>query len=101
MIAAGEIESVGRDVLFKPGDQVFGMDGFRVGDTPRRWCWPARRSSLDMQPQYEESAALPTRVARLVFHASFEGVKGAGAGLRSFGAIGSPAVKMAGISAPR
>src|SRR5436853_7153991 len=32
MIAAGEIESVGREVVsFKPGDQVLGMDGFRAG----------------------------------------------------------------------
>ena len=32
MIAAGEIESVGREVTScRPGDQVFGMDGFRAG----------------------------------------------------------------------
>jgi len=62
MIAAGEIESVGRDVTsFKPGDQVFGMDGFRAGTYAEKVCWPAS-SSLALRPAnltYDESAALP------------------------------------------
>ena len=62
MIAAGEIESVGREVTsFKPGDQVFGMDGFRAGTYAERVCWPAS-SALALRPAnltYEESAALP------------------------------------------
>ena len=62
MIAAGEIESVGRDVtLFKPGDQVFGMNGFRAGTYAEKVCWPAS-SALELRPAnltYEESAALP------------------------------------------
>jgi len=62
MIAAGEIESVGREVTsFKPGDQVFGMDGFRAGTYAEKVCWPAS-SSLALRPAnltYEESAALP------------------------------------------
>src|ERR1700694_912476 len=62
MIAAGEIESVGREVsAFKPGDQVFGMDGFRAGTYAEKVCWPAS-SALAIRPTnltYEESAALP------------------------------------------
>jgi NADPH:quinone reductase-like Zn-dependent oxidoreductase len=62
MIAAGEIESVGRDVTsFKPGDQVFGMDGFRAGTYAEKVCWPAS-SALALRPAnltYKESAALP------------------------------------------
>src|SRR5207248_4810163 len=62
MIAAGEIESVGREVtLFKPGDQVFGMNGFRAGTYAEKVCWPAS-SALALRPAnltYEESAALP------------------------------------------
>jgi NADPH:quinone reductase-like Zn-dependent oxidoreductase len=62
MIAAGEIESVGREVTsFKPGDQVFGMDGFRAGTYAEKVCWPAT-SALARRPAnltYEESAALP------------------------------------------
>ena len=62
MIAAGEIESVGREVTsFKPGDQVFGMDGFRAGTYAEKVCWPAS-SMLAHRPAnltYEESAALP------------------------------------------
>src|ERR1700682_1442177 len=62
MIAAGEIESVGREVTsFKPGDQVFGMDGFRAGTYAEKVCWPAS-SSLALRPTnltYEEPAALP------------------------------------------
>src|SRR5258708_15192445 len=62
MIAAGEIESVGCEVTtFKPGDQVFGMDGFRAGTYAEKVCWPAS-SALALRPAnltYEESAALP------------------------------------------
>ena len=62
MIAAGEIESVGREVTsFKPGDQVFGMNGFRAGTYAEKLCWPAS-SALALRPAnltYEESAALP------------------------------------------
>ena len=61
MIAAGEVESVGREVTsFKPGDQVFGMDGFRAGTYAEKVCWPS--SALALRPAnltYEESAALP------------------------------------------
>src|SRR2546430_2832412 len=61
MIAAGEIESVGREgTLFKPGDQVFGMNGFPAGTYPENGGWPAR-SALALRPAnltYEESAAL-------------------------------------------
>jgi len=61
MIAAGEIESVGRDVTsFKPGDQVFGMDGFRAGTYAEKVCWPSL--ALALRPAnltYEEAAALP------------------------------------------
>jgi NADPH:quinone reductase-like Zn-dependent oxidoreductase len=62
MIAAGEIESVGREVTsFKPGDQVFGMDGFRAGTYAEKVCWSAS-AALALRPAnltYEESAALP------------------------------------------
>ena len=62
MIAAGEIDSVGRDVTsFRPGDQVFGMDGFRAGTYAEKVCWPAS-SALALRPAnltFDESAALP------------------------------------------
>jgi NADPH:quinone reductase-like Zn-dependent oxidoreductase len=62
MIAAGEIESVGREVTaFKRGDQVFGMNGFRAGTYAEKVCWPAS-SALALRPAnltYEEAAALP------------------------------------------
>jgi len=62
MIAAGEIESVGREVTsFKPGDQVFGMDGFRAGTYAEKVCWP-ETAALAFRPAnltYEECAALP------------------------------------------
>jgi NADPH:quinone reductase-like Zn-dependent oxidoreductase len=62
MIAAGEIESVGRDVTsFKPGDRVFGMDGFRAGTYAEKVCWPetAALAPLPANLTFEESAALP------------------------------------------
>src|SRR5207237_2045048 len=46
---------------FKPGDQVFGMNGFRAGAYAEKVCWPAS-SALALRPAnltYEESAALP------------------------------------------
>src|SRR2546430_9382892 len=59
MIAAGEIESVGREVTsFKPGDQVFGMDGFRAGTYAEKESWPAS-SALSLRPSnltYEVTA---------------------------------------------
>src|SRR5207237_5627911 len=90
MIAAGEIESVGREVTsFKPGDQVFGMNGFRAGAYAEKVCWPAS-SALALRPAnltYEESAALPYGGAnRVVLRASAEGwEEPAAAGLWSFG----------------
>ncbi len=62
MIAAGEIESVGREVTsFKPGDQVSGMDGFRAGTYAGKVCWPATAAlaPLPANLTYKESAALP------------------------------------------
>jgi len=62
MIAAGEIESVGRDVTsFKPGDRVFGMDGFRAGTYAEKVCWPATAAlaPLPANLTFEEAAALP------------------------------------------
>jgi NADPH:quinone reductase-like Zn-dependent oxidoreductase len=62
MIAAGEIESVGRNVTsFKPGDRVFGMDGFRAGTYAEKVCWPATSAlaHLPANLTFEESAALP------------------------------------------
>src|SRR4029077_3662673 len=62
MIASGEVESVGRDVTaFKPGDQVFGMDGFRAGAYAEMVCWP-ESAAIAIRPAnltYDESAALP------------------------------------------
>ncbi len=62
MIAVGEIESVGREVTsFKPGDQVFGMDGFRAGTYAEKVCWPATSAlaPLPANLTFEKSAALP------------------------------------------
>src|SRR5260370_4092850 len=62
MIAAGEIESVGREVTsFKPGDKVFGMDGFRAGTYAQNVCWPATAAlaPLPANLTFDESAALP------------------------------------------
>ena len=62
MIVAGEVEAVGRSVTkFKPGDQVFGMDGFRAGTYAEEVCWPAT-AALALKPAnltFEEAAALP------------------------------------------
>ncbi len=62
MVAAGRIESVGRNVTsFKPGDEVFGMDGFRAGTYAEKVCWPAS-TTLALRPArltFDEAAALP------------------------------------------
>jgi NADPH:quinone reductase-like Zn-dependent oxidoreductase len=62
MVVAGEVESVGRNVTaFKPGDQVFGMDGFRGGTYAEQVCWPAT-TALTRKPAnltFEQAVALP------------------------------------------
>ncbi len=100
MIAAGEIESVGREVTaFKPGDQVFGMDGFRAGTYAEKVCWSAS-SALALRPAnltYEESAALPYGGLLAAFFIRRLNVR---KGLRllvygASGAIGTSAVQLA------
>ena len=62
MIASGEVAEVGPKVTaFKPGDQVFGMDGFRGGCYAEEVCWPAS-TTLAIKPanlSFEEAAAIP------------------------------------------
>ncbi len=100
MIAAGEIESVGREVTaFKPGDQVFGMDSFRAGTYAEKVCWSAS-SALALRPAnltYEESAALPYGGLLAAFFMRRLNVR---KGLRllvygASGAIGTSAVQLA------
>src|SRR3989475_2989574 len=100
MIAAGEIESVGREVTaFKPGDQVFGMDGFRAGTYAEKVCWSAS-SALALRAAnltYEESAALPYGGLLAAFFMRRLNVR---KGLRllvygASGAIGTSAVQLA------
>src|SRR5216683_3147001 len=106
MIAAGEIESVGRAVTsFKPGDQVFGMDGFRAGTYAEKVCWPAT-AAIALRPAnltYEESAALPYGGLLASFFVRRLNVR-RGRRLLVYGAsgaIGTAAVQLArGISAP-
>src|SRR5216683_1049517 len=106
MIAAGEIESVGREVAsFKPGDQVFGMDGFRAGTYAEKVCWPAS-AALALRPAnltFEESAALPYGGLLASFFVRRLNVR-KGQRLLVYGAsgaIGTAAVQLArGISAP-
>ncbi len=58
---AGEIESVGRAVQrFRPGDQVYGFTGFRLGAYAEYTCMP-ETGSLTLKPAnltYEEAAAV-------------------------------------------
>src|SRR2546429_4187837 len=100
MIAAGEIESVGREVTsFKPGDQVFGMNGFRAGTYAEKVCWPAS-SALALRPAnltYEESAALPYGgLIPSFFMRRLEVRKGQRPpGYGAFGGVGASAVQLA------
>jgi NADPH:quinone reductase-like Zn-dependent oxidoreductase len=62
MVAAGEVESVGRRVTrFAPGDRVFGMGGFRFGAYAEKVCWSARATLAAMPAglTFDDAAALP------------------------------------------
>ncbi len=100
MIVSGEVEAVGRGVTpFKPGDQVFGMDGFRAGAYAEKVCWPAT-AAIAIKPvnlSFEEAAALP--YAGLIASHFLRRLK-VGRGHRvliygASGAIGTAAVQLA------
>lgn len=59
---AGEIEAVGKDVtLFKPGDEVFGFTGMRLGTYAEYLCLP-EDGMLALKPTtmtFEQAAAVP------------------------------------------
>jgi NADPH:quinone reductase-like Zn-dependent oxidoreductase len=59
---AGEIEAVGEDVtLFKPGDEVYGIDGNGVGAYAEYKCM-AEKGALILKPAnmtYEEAVSIP------------------------------------------
>lgn len=64
---AGDIVSTGKDVtLFKPGDQVFGYTGLRMGTYAEYICLPEKPAALasvlvpkPVNMTYEEAAAVP------------------------------------------
>ncbi len=100
---AGVIESVGKDVRhFKPGDEVFGISGMRMG-TYAEYVSIPERMPLVMKTDhlnFEEAAALPVGgFEALHFHQRAKITKGQrvlinGAG----GSIGTIALQLAKMS---
>jgi len=70
---AGDVEAVGKDVTkFRPGDQVYGWTGFRLGGYAEYACLP-ESSVLALKPpnlSYEEAVILPVGGLEAVYFVS-------------------------------
>lgn len=89
---AGEIESVGTDVRrFRPGDEVFGFAGFRVGACADYLCLPEKASLAHKPPNttYEEAAAAVDGATTALFFLRDKGKTQRGEKVLVIGASGS------------
>jgi NADPH:quinone reductase-like Zn-dependent oxidoreductase len=80
MIAAGEVESVGRNVTaFKVGDPVFGMSGFRAGTYAEGVLARGRACVLrPARPHTRRSRAVPYGGLIVLLYAPAQGWRGKG-----------------------
>ncbi|GIH93941.1 NAD(P)-dependent alcohol dehydrogenase [Planobispora siamensis] len=88
---AGEVEKVGAGVTrFRPGDEVFGFTGFRLGANAEYVCLP-QRASLAPKPvnaSFEEAAAAVDGASTALYFLRKAGARG-GRRILVYGASGS------------
>nr|WP_260408296.1 NAD(P)-dependent alcohol dehydrogenase [Planomonospora venezuelensis] len=88
---AGEVEAVGAKVTrFRPGDEVFGFTGFRLGANAEYVCLP-QRASLAPKPvntDFEEAAAAVDGASTALYFLSKAGIR-SGHRVLVYGASGS------------